>query len=60
VNIPTIAARRRKVPLSEVLNIAVRDWIDTGAIELASIAHDELPQIHEWMARYRDRPMDFA
>jgi predicted nucleic acid-binding protein len=30
------------------------------AIELAEIAHAELPQIYALMLRYWDRPMDFA
>lgn len=35
-------------------------FIESGAIELAAIAHSELPQIHALMSSYRDRPMDFA
>jgi predicted nucleic acid-binding protein len=35
-------------------------FIRSGAIELAGIDQTELPQIHELMSRYRDRPMDFA
>jgi predicted nucleic acid-binding protein len=29
-------------------------------VELAPLAHSELPQIHALMSRYWDRPMDFA
>ena len=36
------------------------EFINSGAIELAAIGHSELPQIHVLMARYWDRPMDFA
>ena len=32
----------------------------SGAIRLSPIAHAELPQIQELMARYADPPMDFA
>jgi uncharacterized protein len=35
-------------------------FISSGAIELAAIAHSELPEIHALMSRYGDRPMDFA
>ncbi len=35
-------------------------FINSGAIELATISHFELPQIHALMSRYWDRPMDFA
>jgi predicted nucleic acid-binding protein len=35
-------------------------FLRSGAIELATIAHSELPQIHALMSRYWDRPMDFA
>ena len=32
----------------------------SGAIQMASIANEELSQIQELMADYADRPMDFA
>jgi uncharacterized protein len=35
-------------------------FLRSGALELAAIEHSELPQIHALMARYWDRPMDFA
>jgi uncharacterized protein len=35
-------------------------FVRSGALELASIEHAELPQIHALMSRYSDRPMDFA
>jgi uncharacterized protein len=35
-------------------------FLRSGALELASIEHSELPQIHALMSRYWDRPMDFA
>lgn len=34
--------------------------VENGVIVLASIEHAELAQIHEFMSRYRDLPMDFA
>ena len=34
--------------------------IRSGAITVASIADDDLDSLHALMARYRDRPMDFA
>jgi len=34
--------------------------IRSGAITVASIADDDLDSVHALMARYRDRPMDFA
>jgi len=35
-------------------------FLRSGAIALASIATSDLPQIHDLMLRYDDRPMDFA
>ncbi len=35
-------------------------FIRSGALALATLAEDELPRLHELMARYSDRPMDFA
>jgi predicted nucleic acid-binding protein len=35
-------------------------FLRSGALELASIEHSELPQIHTLMSRYWDRPMNFA
>jgi hypothetical protein len=35
-------------------------FIRSGAIELASIEHAELPRVHALMSRYWDWPMDFA
>ena len=34
--------------------------LESGALVLASIHHDELPYVHALMSKYRDRPMDFA
>ena len=34
--------------------------IRSGALELGSIEHSELPEIQSLMSRYGDRPMDFA
>ena len=39
---------------------AVWTLLRSGAIRMAAIADDELPQIHALMAQYADRPMDFA
>jgi uncharacterized protein len=39
---------------------AVWRLLRSGAIQLASIEHAELPAIHALMSRYADRPMDFA
>jgi uncharacterized protein len=35
-------------------------FVRSGAVSLARIDHDELPQLHALMSRYWDRPMDFA
>ena len=35
-------------------------FVCSGAIELATIHHSELAQIHALMSQYWDRPMDFA
>jgi len=35
-------------------------FIRSGALELATIPESELPDIQNLMARYSDRPMDFA
>lgn len=35
-------------------------FVRSGALELAVISHDELSAVHGLMARYWDRPMDFA
>jgi uncharacterized protein len=35
-------------------------FLRSGALVLATIEHSELPQIHAFMSRYWDRPMDFA
>jgi uncharacterized protein len=34
--------------------------LDSGAIQMSSISNGELPEIHELMDDYADRPMDFA
>lgn len=34
--------------------------VESGAILLAKIENVELPEIHDLMTRYADRPMDFA
>ncbi|HUG81038.1 MAG TPA: PIN domain-containing protein [Bryobacterales bacterium] len=35
-------------------------FVRSGAVRLAAIGDDELPDIRTLMIRYRDRPMDFA
>jgi uncharacterized protein len=35
-------------------------FVESDAIELATITDAELPAIHALMSRYRDHPMDFA
>lgn len=35
-------------------------FVRSGALAVASIAHEELPPIHALMSRYWDRPMDFG
>jgi predicted nucleic acid-binding protein len=35
-------------------------FVHSGALLLGGIEHSELPQIHDLMSRYWDRPMDFA
>jgi uncharacterized protein len=39
---------------------AVWGQLSSGTIAIASIGNSELPQIAALMARYKDRPMDFA
>jgi predicted nucleic acid-binding protein len=34
--------------------------LSSGSIKLEVITHEELPEIHSLMTKYRDRPMDFA
>jgi uncharacterized protein len=34
--------------------------LSAGSVRLAVITHEELPEIHSLMSKYRDRPMDFA
>ncbi|HWY21779.1 MAG TPA: PIN domain-containing protein [Candidatus Acidoferrum sp.] len=55
--------------LTEVFHIASRSSLDprgvwrllrSGAIQIAPIANEELPQIEGLMRDYADRPMDFA
>lgn len=55
--------------LTEAFHLTTRDFGDirglwtmlsTGSIRLAEITHEELPEIHVLMTKYRDRPMDFA
>ena len=55
--------------LAEVFHLTYRNLRDltgvwrllrSGAIRMASITHDELPQIQRLMDDYADRPMDFA
>jgi hypothetical protein len=38
----------------------VWNFLRPGAVVLAPFDQSELPQIHALMARYADRPMDFA
>jgi len=35
-------------------------FVRSGALSVRSIADSDLPQLHELMTKYRDRPMDFA
>jgi len=35
-------------------------FVRSGALTVRSLADSDLPQLHELMAKYRDRPMDFA
>lgn len=55
--------------LTEAFHLTSRDFGDIrglwtllscGSVRLAVIAHEELPEIHALMTKYRDRPMDFA
>lgn len=55
--------------LTEAFHLTSRDlgdirglWtlLSAGAVRLAVITHEELPEIHSLMTKYRDRPMDFA
>jgi len=55
--------------LAEVFHLTSRNLRDvkgvwrllrSGAIQMSSITHDELPSIHALMDDYDDRPMDFA
>ena len=55
--------------LTEVFHLLGQSRVDTekawsfvrsGAVQLATLEHSELPHLHVLMARYRDRPMDFA
>jgi uncharacterized protein len=55
--------------LAEVFHLTYRNLRDlrgvwrllrSGAIRMAPITHDELPQIQRLMDDYADRPMDFA
>lgn len=55
--------------LAEVFHLTYRNLRDltgvwrllrSGAIQMSSITHDELPQIEALMDEYADRPMDFA
>ncbi len=55
--------------LSEAFHLTSRDlgdirglWtlLSAGSVRLAAIPHEELPEVHALMTKYRDRPMDFA
>jgi hypothetical protein len=55
--------------LTEVFHLIRRDrggmeaawtFVRSGAVKLAAITDAELPEIHELMSCYWDRPMDFA
>ena len=55
--------------LTEAFHLTSRDlgdirglWtlLSSGSLRLAVITHEELSEIHSLMAKYRDRPMDFA
>ena len=55
--------------LAEVFHLTYRNLRDltgvwrllrSGAIQMSSISHDELPQIEALMDDYADHPMDFA
>src|SRR5579863_3874615 len=55
--------------LAEVFHLTYRNlrdvrgiWtlLQSGAVHMSVIDHDELPNIHALMSQYADRPMDFA
>jgi uncharacterized protein len=55
--------------LTEVFHLARNDrrgmvsawtFVRSGAVQMSGIPDSELPDIHELMSRYWDRPMDFA
>ncbi len=55
--------------LTEVFHLARSDrrgmesawtFVRSGAVQMSGIEDSELPEIHELMSRYWDRPMDFA
>lgn len=55
--------------LTEAFHLTERDlgniealWIllRSGAVKMAPISDEELPEIYSLMSKYRDRPMDFA
>jgi uncharacterized protein len=55
--------------LTEAFHLVLRNLRDergvwrllrSGAIQMSSIANEELPQIQALMVQYSDRPMDFA
>ncbi len=55
--------------LTEAFHLTSRDlggirglWtlLSAGSLRLAVITHEEMPEIHALMTKYRDRPMDFA
>jgi len=39
---------------------AAWEFVQSGALTLGAIGDDDLPALNELMARYADRPMDFA
>jgi uncharacterized protein len=72
----TVAFRQLRLPaltseavLTEVFHLLERNRVDSqkawqfirsGVVQLAAIEHSELLHLQTLMARYRDRPMDFA
>jgi hypothetical protein len=38
----------------------VWSFVRSGALTVSSISHSDLPELQALMAKYRDRPMDFA
>jgi predicted nucleic acid-binding protein len=68
-NVTPLPLLTTEAVLTEAFHLTSRDlgdigglWtlLSAGSIRLAVITHEELPEIHSLMTKYRDRPMDFA